>query len=258
MPCLVPSRDKETKRAEDFLNQFSLGSTATGTPLSRDAARYEASRSSSGSASRPTEAQVPKEGCDLLAEEEEEETDPEVADPQSTLQELQIKQPAGPSPKLEFRRRKYAALLGGEGVQVERLSNPVECESDGGGDDEVVIAGPLQQRFLGFWWRWRWCVLKGTVLHVYRDEGQWQADPTAYFEVLDAFDMVAVNESQHNRSAFFRCVHSETGSNMATFRGGEKEIWEEVAAMHLWVDLLNSARTAFMDVSPSTGLLSVA
>ncbi|CAE7633856.1 Def8 [Symbiodinium necroappetens] len=91
-----------------------------------------------------------------------------------------------------------------------------------------------------------------------RFEAQWQAEPGAFFESHDVGEMFAVNENHHNGVAYLRCIHSETSSNLATFRGGENEIWEEVAATHLWVDLLSSARRELMDDSPNAGLASTA
>mmetsp|Transcript_50041 Transcript_50041/g.119544 ORF Transcript_50041/g.119544 Transcript_50041/m.119544 type:complete len:264 (+) Transcript_50041:123-914(+) len=260
LPASKGNTEDEVKRSEEFLNQLSLGSTATGTPLTRDTARFEASRSRSGSASRHPEAEVPGDGCHLL--EEEEEVEPEVADPQKCREDVQIKQPPGPSPKqefMEFRRRTYTAP-GSEMTQVGRVSRPSVdlCDSDDAKHEEVVISGPLQQRFWGFWWRWRWCVLKGSTMYIYRDEAQWQAEPGAFFESHDVGEMFAVNENHHNGVAYLRCIHSETSSNLATFRGGENEIWEEVAATHLWVDLLSSARRELMDDSPNAGLASTA
>ncbi|CAE7907994.1 Birc2 [Symbiodinium sp. KB8] len=70
LPASKGNTEDEVKRSEEFLNQLSLGSTATGTPLTRDTARFEASRSRSGSASRHPEAEVPGDGCHLLEEEE--------------------------------------------------------------------------------------------------------------------------------------------------------------------------------------------
>eukprot|EP00435_Cladocopium_sp_Y103_P034665 s565_g9.t1 len=126
MPLVTASGKAEEKRAA--LNQSSLGSTATGTPHSRDAREI------------------------LTPSKEDFEDDVKV-----------LRQPLGPSPG-NFRRRRYVELTQQLMLQNVVLDREIK-------DHEVVIAGPLQQRFWGFLWRWRWCVLKGTSLFVYRDEG---------------------------------------------------------------------------------------
>lgn len=173
------------------LSQPSLGSTATGTPRSREVREI------------PTPLK------------EDFEVDAKV-----------LRQPYGPFPG-NFRRRRYVELS-----QVDPLEST---------EREVLIFGPLQQRFLGFLWRWRWCVLKGTSFFVYKDEASWRAS-FKHVECYDVSEMMAVNENQHTGLPFFRCLHHTTNCNLATFRAGETDVWEEVLTMHLWVDLINAAQ----------------
>ncbi|CAJ1344011.1 unnamed protein product [Effrenium voratum] len=138
MPAIVASKTRQKDGAErpDFWHQLSSGSTATCTPLSRDAARFEVSRSRSGSTSR-FELEVPPET--FLNEEDSE--------PAADAAQIRLRPPPGPAPSYNFRRRLYVELTS----QVAEQDAEQVAEED----DEVVICGPLQQRYFGFIWRWR-------------------------------------------------------------------------------------------------------
>eukprot|EP00435_Cladocopium_sp_Y103_P008207 s565_g2.t1 len=73
-------------------------------------------------------------------------------------------------------------------------------------------------------------------------EASWRSSSKA-IECYDVSEMIAVNENVHTGLPFFRCLHHATNCNIATFRAGDADVWEEVACMHLWVDLINIAQT---------------
>lgn len=106
---------------------------------------------------------------------------------------------------------------------------------------EVLISGPLQRRFLGFAWRWRWCVLDSEHLSVYWNEAHYLADPTEPLESYKVGTLVVCSESFEGASDTFRCMFRESGATALVLRGGDGELWEEIAAAHLWVNLLNVA-----------------
>ncbi|CAE8618656.1 unnamed protein product, partial [Polarella glacialis] len=171
---------KRPVSSEDFWH-LSAGSTSTGTPYSSDAQRLELgslTRSDSGSdgtASLEVSADVSRQGsrcgsgCSILPFSEQ--TTQDEDDDQDTLLLQKICQPPGQSTPC-WRRRKYVdARLGSGALADQQLEvQPSEGAHQEGDDSEVRICGLLQQRFWGFSWRWRWCVLEGELLHIYRDE----------------------------------------------------------------------------------------
>eukprot|EP00913_Durusdinium_trenchii_P016797 g15787.t1 len=93
------------------------------------------------------------------------------------------------------------------------------------------------------------CFLAPSVFKkLHNGSPRWQrckhADVASGFSSLNTVvsEMMAVNENQHTGLPFFRCLHHTTNCNLATFRAGETDVWEEVLTMHLWVDLINAAQ----------------
>lgn len=214
----------ERSVSEQFWHQISsLGSTASGTPLSPDAPRWEWG-------THP----LSKEGTDFFEEEEdyeEEDSSEEVQDqglrgdaPAQGYYGLapKVRQPSGPVRARPWRQRKYR--------------DP--CLAD---TDAVVICGPLQQRCWGFAWRWRWCILENGLLHIYRSEACWRKAPSDPFETLEVSEMVAVDEWSPSSPHAFRVIRRDDGSTLETFRGGDSDLWEETAANSLWVHMINFA-----------------
>lgn len=110
-------------------------------------------------------------------------------------------------------------------------------------DPDVLICGPLQRRFLGFAWRWRWCVVTSNSLLIFKDEAAWRGDPQSPQESFPVSSLVAYNESSYSGGPphTFRCVDRDTGECCSVFSSGDNHHWVEIAATHLWVDLLNKA-----------------
>eukprot|EP00440_Ansanella_granifera_P011965 gb/GFBE01013002.1/.p1 GENE.gb/GFBE01013002.1/~~gb/GFBE01013002.1/.p1 ORF type:complete len:246 (+),score=42.25 gb/GFBE01013002.1/:1-738(+) len=225
--------DEDVAMRSEVWDQISLDSTATGTPLSIECQRWELTSSGSGSSSIDSEVsrQVsPLERADL--QDQLRQQDP-------TSQVLKIRQPQGAVRAHGWRRRKYTDACS------QRCSPADTSDASPLETSEVLICGPLQQRFWGFAWRWRWCVLTQQKLYIYRDEACWLESPGDPFETHEVNDLLAVNECSFSGPPDFRCLDSVDGSGIATFRGGDSELWEEIAAMHLWVDFINfAARTA--------------
>jgi len=206
-------------RHDSFWQQISMGSTATGTPLSVNAPHWELASLSSG--------------CTELRPGEREDSIGSL----SLEKPVKIGKPLGPVQARSWRRRKY---MDSRLVQEYLVEQSAETEAEHLEDLKVLICGALQQRFWGFAWRWRWCVLDEEKLCIYRDEACWREAPTEPFDTIQVADIIAVSECSFSEAQTFRCM-SEHGSNLATFRGGDGELWEEAAAVHLWVDMVNSA-----------------
>mmetsp|Transcript_30291 Transcript_30291/g.54941 ORF Transcript_30291/g.54941 Transcript_30291/m.54941 type:complete len:249 (+) Transcript_30291:212-958(+) len=206
--CLQNLKDV-AGRHDSFWHQISMGSTATGTPLSINPPHWE---------------------LELVEE-----------------RRVQVSKPSGPVQAKTWRQRKYMDSHLSQACVAEEVR---EAEAGNLADSEVLICGALQQRFWGFAWRWRWCVLSEEKLCIYRDEACWREAPGEPFDIIEVADIVAVNECSFNGPQTFRCM-TEYGSTLATFRGGDGELWEEAAAVHLWVDMVNSAarETRLADVS---------
>lgn len=144
----------------------------------------------------------------------------------------------------ELRRRKYTAVGGG------RLQSPL-CGSESGVlrvklgavpetlQAEVLIEGPLQQRLLLVFWRWRWCVLDRRELRVYRDE---EASLLLPEKPLERHSVVtlSVGPDLHFPSVLI-CANARTGEPVMFLRAGPGLRWEEVAASTLWLSAFATA-----------------
>eukprot|EP00931_Biecheleriopsis_adriatica_P037859 TRINITY_DN21712_c0_g1_i1.p1 TRINITY_DN21712_c0_g1~~TRINITY_DN21712_c0_g1_i1.p1 ORF type:complete len:284 (+),score=46.83 TRINITY_DN21712_c0_g1_i1:84-935(+) len=235
--CDQAAKDLMARDDTHFWHQISMGSTTTGTPFSIDAISELASLSRSASHARSVGVEASKQACTLFTEDTEDEDDPlEQYLVKEDRLSFKVYQPSGSGQAHRWRRRKYYHPSLRQGYLVEPQPHGASQCFD---DDEVLICGPLQQRCWGLAWRWRWCVLKGDTLYLYRDEACWRGAPTDPFETIEVKNVLAVSEN--SGSGLFRCLHNNGGSTIATFRGGDCDLWEEIAATHLWVDLINSA-----------------
>jgi len=147
----------------------------------------------------------------------------------------------------ELRRRKYTALhansrnllnknqLIPEGRQADAPVGrpPAVAASSESDDSEVLVEGPLQERHLLLFWRWRWCVLDRQELRVYWDEEAsllTPERPAARHKVLS----LTVAPDLHFPSVLI-CVNTDTGEQVMFLRAGPGTRWEEVAATTLWL-----------------------
>eukprot|EP00419_Tripos_fusus_P007923 CAMPEP_0172679286 /NCGR_PEP_ID=MMETSP1074-20121228/15961_1 /TAXON_ID=2916 /ORGANISM="Ceratium fusus, Strain PA161109" /LENGTH=336 /DNA_ID=CAMNT_0013497437 /DNA_START=20 /DNA_END=1031 /DNA_ORIENTATION=- len=144
----------------------------------------------------------------------------------------------------ELRRRKYTALHANllnknqqipEGRQADALvgKQPVVAASSEPDDSEVLVEGPLQERHLLLFWRWRWCVLDRQELRVYWDEEAsllTPERPAARHKVLS----LTVAPDLHFPSVLI-CANADTGEQVMFLRAGPGTRWEEVAATTLWL-----------------------
>lgn len=141
---------------------------------------------------------------------------------------------------LNWRRRKYIATAQSCGDAYSGEGSDVASSTD---SKEALICGPLQRRFLGFVWRWRWCVLDAHNIHIYFDEAHWKQHPDEPLESYEVGTIVAINENNFEGGPphMFRCVHHSNGHTIVALRGGDGDLWEEIASTYLWVDLINTA-----------------
>jgi len=154
---------------------------------------------------------------------------------------IRVAPPAGKP--LNWRRRKYL-----DASQKESCGETCDGEegsekASGTSTNEALICGPLQRRFLGVAWRWRWCVLDAHNLHIYFDEAHWKQHPDEPLESYEVGTIVAINENNFEGGPphMFRCVHHTNGHTIVALRGGDGDLWEEIASTYLWIDLINTA-----------------
>mmetsp|Transcript_71256 Transcript_71256/g.159532 ORF Transcript_71256/g.159532 Transcript_71256/m.159532 type:complete len:344 (+) Transcript_71256:43-1074(+) len=108
------------------------------------------------------------------------------------------------------------------------------ASSAGESDDcEVLIEGPLQQRHLLVFWRWRWCVLDRRELRIYRNEEASLLMPEKPLERRIVASMTVGPDL--NFPSVLICADSRTGEPMSFLRAGPGLRWEEVAASTLWL-----------------------
>ncbi|CAK0858758.1 unnamed protein product [Prorocentrum cordatum] len=134
-----------------------------------------------------------------------------------------------------WRRRMYRSPC--EAAAPPRVRTAAEAAGSG----QVILCGPLQRRVLGFCWCWRWCVLEPAALHVYRSEARRREAPGQPLESIEVGRIFASPEGGAGFQHTFRCADRTTLRSLAAFRAGVGDIWEEIAAARLWVDLLNTA-----------------
>jgi len=98
---------------------------------------------------------------------------------------------------------------------------------------EVLIEGPLQQRHLLVFWRWRWCVLDRQELRIYWNEEASLLMPEKPIERRSVVNL-DVGPDLHFPSVLI-CADSRTGEPLSFLRAGPGLRWEEVAASTLWL-----------------------
>mmetsp|Transcript_70834 Transcript_70834/g.125061 ORF Transcript_70834/g.125061 Transcript_70834/m.125061 type:complete len:351 (-) Transcript_70834:155-1207(-) len=106
-------------------------------------------------------------------------------------------------------------------------------------DSEVLVEGPLQERFLGMFWRWRWCVLDHQHLKIYRDEEASLLMPEKPLEVYCVADLYVASDL--HQPALLACTSSSSGDPVLFLRTGHGQRWEDFAAASLWLRAFASA-----------------
>lgn len=144
----------------------------------------------------------------------------------------------------ELRRRKYTTrhsnlLNKNQQIPEGRPADapvgrpPAVAASSEPDDSEVLVEGPLQERHLLLFWRWRWCVLDRQELRVYWDEEAsllTPERPVARHKVLS----LTVAPDLHFPSVLI-CANTDTSEQVMFLRAGPGTRWEEVAATTLWL-----------------------
>lgn len=101
-------------------------------------------------------------------------------------------------------------------------------------DCEVLVEGPLQQRALLFFWRWRWCVLTCEELRIYVDEESSLLMPERPVERHPASKLSAAPDL-HFPTVLVCTSPNGTGEPLMYLRTGPGLRWEELAAASLWL-----------------------
>jgi len=112
-------------------------------------------------------------------------------------------------------------------------------------DCEVLLEGPLQQRALLFFWRWRWCVLSHEELRIYVDEEASLLMPERPVERHPARKLSAAPDL-HFPTVLVCANMDGTGEPLMYLRTGPGVRWEELAAASLWL-------RAFASLPPASG-----
>mmetsp|Transcript_82813 Transcript_82813/g.208553 ORF Transcript_82813/g.208553 Transcript_82813/m.208553 type:complete len:398 (+) Transcript_82813:88-1281(+) len=136
-------------------------------------------------------------------------------------------------------------------------TTPRHCSSFAGGmgccepkDCEVLVEGPMQQRALLFFWRWRWCVLTHEDLRIYMDEQSSLLMPERPLERHPASKLGAAPDLHFPTVLVCTSLHG-TGEPLMYLRTGPGLRWEELAAASLWL-------RAFASLHPAGGHNSTA
>lgn len=109
-------------------------------------------------------------------------------------------------------------------------------------EGEVLIEGPLQQRHLLLFWRWRWCVLDRRELRVYANE---QASLLMPEKPLERRSVAAFTVGPDmNFPSVLVCTDTRTGEPLSFLRAGPGLRWEEVASSTLWLGAFAAAGRA--------------
>jgi hypothetical protein len=106
---------------------------------------------------------------------------------------------------------------------------------------EVLIEGPLQQRSMLFFWRWRWCVLDRRELRVYQNEQVSLLQPE---KPLERHSARALNVAPDLHWPSVLVLSGAAGGDddpLLFLRTGPGVQWEEVAATMLWLRAFASA-----------------
>mmetsp|Transcript_92985 Transcript_92985/g.240245 ORF Transcript_92985/g.240245 Transcript_92985/m.240245 type:complete len:339 (-) Transcript_92985:325-1341(-) len=115
-------------------------------------------------------------------------------------------------------------------------STPAGPEQD---ETEVLIEGPLQQRALLVFWRWRWCVLDRHELRVYPNE---EASLLMPEKPLERHSVGALNVAPDLHLPSVLVVAGAAGGDPLLFlRTGPGLRWEELASSTLWLRAFASA-----------------
>lgn len=109
-------------------------------------------------------------------------------------------------------------------------------------DCEILIEGPLQQRALLFFWRWRWCVLDREELRVYVDENASLLMPERPIERHPVAKLAKLRAaSDLHFPSMIVCKNIDSGEPLMYLRTGPGVRWEELASASLWLRAFTSA-----------------
>mmetsp|Transcript_27816 Transcript_27816/g.58869 ORF Transcript_27816/g.58869 Transcript_27816/m.58869 type:complete len:266 (-) Transcript_27816:42-839(-) len=131
----------------------------------------------------------------------------------------------------ELRHRKYA-------IPCDQLRKPTATAKERE-ESEVLVEGQLQQRWLKFLWRWRWCVLDRRELRIYGNEEASLLMPEKPLERYSVASL-SVGSDLHFPSILIG-VSVIGGEPLITLRTGPGLRWEELAASILWLRAFESA-----------------
>lgn len=103
--------------------------------------------------------------------------------------------------------------------------------------EDVLVAGPLQQRRLLLFWGWRWFVLDPRELRIYEDEQAFRRLPEMPLERHNVADL---SVAQDPKSPWMLALARSHGARPIDLRAGPGSRWEEIATAALWLRALAS------------------
>jgi len=108
---------------------------------------------------------------------------------------------------------------------------------------EALVEGPMQQRFMWFLWRWRWCLLTRQELRIYADRRASIIHPDRPLERYSA-GALDVTQDLHCHSTLV-CMDAVSGEPLLLLRPGPHAHLEELVASRLWQHAFSAARMRY-------------
>ncbi|CAK0855378.1 unnamed protein product, partial [Prorocentrum cordatum] len=120
----------------------------------------------------------------------------------------------------------------GAGRAVLDGTEPGQRGGRDAGGAEALVEGPMQQRWMWFLWRWRWCVLTSHDLLVYSDYEASVVDPHRPLERYSRRSL-DVARALHCHSTLV-CMDASSRDPLVVLRTGPRATLATLVASRLW------------------------
>lgn len=152
---------------------------------------------------------------------------------------LQMRDSKTDDPRIRLQPREMIQEVAEADSRIVDSASSSTCSILAFDDREVLVEGPLQQQFLHFFWRPRWCVLDRQELRLYQNE---QAALEMPNKPLESHSVSTLNVAQdlHVPSVLL-CTDVSDEELSMSLRTGPGSRWEEQVASILWLRAFASA-----------------